>query len=136
MLEKREKLKEFYRGLPVVHPSQISKITKSDSDFIVKMKETLEKHLSEVDYNMVNLAEDMFMSQSSFYRKVKTLTGVSPNDFVKEFKLQRAAEMLSDGKFLANEVYRQVGFNSVSYFSQCFKKKYGMSPLKYVESLK
>lgn len=136
VLDNRKKIKEFYRGLPVVHPSQMAKITKNDSDFIVKMKAELEKHLSEVDYNMVTLAEDMYMSQSSFYRKVKTLTGVSPNDFVKEFKLQRAAEMLSDGQLTVTDVYKKVGFNSVSYFSLCFKKKYGMSPTKYVDSLK
>lgn len=136
VIDNREKIKEFYRGLPIVHPSQISKITKSDSDFINKMKAELEKHLSDLDYSLVDLTKDMFMSQSSFYRKVKVLTGVSPNDFVKEFKLQRAAEMLSDGKYLANEVYKEVGFSSFSYFSQCFKKKYGVSPTKYVDSLK
>ena len=135
IISNRQKIKEFYRGLPIVHPSKISKITKSDSDFMNKMKEELEKHLSDVDYSLVNLTEDMFMSQSSFYRKVKTLTGVSPNDFVKEFKLQRAAEMLSDGKYLASEVYKEVGFNSLAYFSLCFKKKYGVSPTKYVGSL-
>lgn len=136
VIDNREKIKEFYRGLPIVHPSQISKITKSDSDFINKMKAELEKHLSDLDYSLVDLTKDMFMSQSSFYRKVKVLTGASPNDFVKEFKLQRAAEMLSDGKYLANEVYKEVGFSSFSYFSQCFKKKYGVSPTKYVDSLK
>ena len=135
IISNRQKIKDFYRGLPIVHPSKISKITKSDSDFMNKMKEELEKHLSDVDYSLVNLTEDMFMSQSSFYRKVKTLTGVSPNDFVKEFKLQRAAEMLSDGKYLASEVYKEVGFNSLAYFSLCFKKKYGVSPTKYVGSL-
>lgn len=136
VISNRQKIKEFYRGLPVVHPSRISKITKSESDFITKMKAELEAHLSDADYNLVRFTEDMYMSQSSFYRKVKALTGLSPNDFVKEFRLQRAAEMLSGGGYLASEVYRKVGFSSVSYFSQCFKKKYGVSPVKYVDSLK
>ena len=127
---------EFYRGLPIVHPTQVSRVTKSNAAFIMKMKEELEKHLSDESYNMVSMAESMYMSQSSLYRKVKSLTGVSPNEFVRDFRLQKAAEMLSSGEYLANEVYQKVGFNSVSYFSLCFKKKYGVSPVRYVESVK
>ena len=80
----------------------------------VKMKEELEKHLADESYSTVSMAESMYMSQSSLYRKVKSLTGVSPNEFVRDFRLQKAAEMLSSGDYLANEVYQKVGFNSVS----------------------
>ena len=136
ILDNRRRMMEFYRGLPIVHPTQVSRVTKSNAAFIIKMKEELEKHLSDESYNMVSMAESMYMSQSSLYRKVKSLTGVSPNEFVRDFRLQKAAEMLSSGEYLANEVYQKVGFNSVSYFSLCFKKKYGVSPVRYVESVK
>jgi len=136
VLDNRARLMEFYKGLPIMHPAKVSKVTKSSADFIIKLKAELEKHISDENYSMSAMADSMFMSQSSFYRKVKTLTGVSPNEFVKDFRLQRAAEMLSTGEYLPNEVYLKVGFNSVPYFSLCFKKKYGVSPNQYVESLK
>ncbi len=136
ILDNRRRMMEFYRGLPIVHPTQVSRVTKSNASFIIKLKEEMEKHLADESYNMVSMAESMFMSQSTLYRKVKSLTGVSPNEFVRDFRLQKAAEMLSTGDYLANEVYQKVGFNSVSYFSLCFKKKYGVSPVRYVESVK
>jgi len=73
----------------------------------------------------------MFMSRSNFYRKVKSLFGISPNDYMKTYRLRKAAEMIRSGDFLIKEIYEQVGFKTSSYFSACFREEFGMTPKQY-----
>ena len=76
------------------------------------------------------------MSRSNFYRKIKSITGMAPNDYVKHIRLKRAAELLkADGARIV-DVYEQVGFNSSSYFAKCFKAQFGVLPKDYSEKVK
>ena len=76
------------------------------------------------------MAERMNMSRSSFYRKLKAITGMTPVDYLKNFRLEHAARLLLEGARIT-EVALMSGFTSSSYFSKCFKAKYGQNPKEY-----
>lgn len=106
-------------------------LNRRDAEFIEKLNLHIEEHLCEETFYIEQLAEKMFMSRSNFYRKVKSLFGVSPNDYMKTYRLRKAAEMIRSGDFLIKEIYEQVGFKTSSYFSACFREEFGMTPKQY-----
>ena len=73
------------------------------------------------------------MSKSQLYRKVTSLTGFSPNDLLNEYRLEKAKELLTKKKHNVSEVAFVTGFSSPSYFTKCFKNKFGLLPLAYLE---
>ena len=75
------------------------------------------------------------MSRSNVHRKVKAVTGMTPNTYVLNYRLNMAAQYLSEGMRI-NEVYLQLGFTSSSYFAKCFKQKFGVLPKDYTKNKK
>ena len=73
----------------------------------------------------------MNMSRSNFYRKIKALSGMSPNDYLKALRMNKAAELIQGGTRIS-EVAAQVGFTSSSYFAKCFQKQFGVLPKDFV----
>jgi AraC-like DNA-binding protein len=84
---------------------------------------------------MDDYCHNMTMSKSQLYRKTVALTGFSPNLLLKEFRLQKAKEMLHKKHSGISQVSLESGFSSPSYFTKCFKKKYGILPMAYLEML-
>lgn len=78
----------------------------------------------------------MNMSTSSLYRKMKSLTGMGPNEFVNKVRMKEAEEMLIKGKHSISEVAFSLGFSTPAYFRQCFKEEFGMSPSDYVRKMR
>lgn len=78
----------------------------------------------------------MNMSHSSFYRKIKALTGMTANEFLRKIKIRNAEELLITGKYTISEVAYSVGMSSMAYFRQCFKEEFGISPSEYLKQLK
>ena len=76
------------------------------------------------------------MSVSSLYRKMKALTGVSTNEYIRKYKMQYAERLLLEGRYSVSEISFMVGFNSVAYFRRCFKDVYGDIPSVYLKKLK
>ena len=66
-----------------------------------------------------------------FYRKIKQLTGQTPNDFLRIYRLNRSAELIREGQFPLNEIAEMTGFGTHSHFSTCFKKHFGISPRNF-----
>jgi len=134
-IENLLKLKFAFRKMISVAPSAVDtsqiNISKKDDEFVKKLYAEIDKHLTEFDFSIDNLAETMFMSRSNFYRKIKGLTGMSPNDFLKTIRLNKAAQLLLQTDCRVKEVYEQVGFNSSSYFAKCFKAQFGVLPKEY-----
>jgi AraC-like DNA-binding protein len=77
----------------------------------------------------------MAMSKSQLYRKTISLTGLSPNLFVKEFRLEKAKELMKKQRYTISQITFDSGFTSPSYFTKCFKKKYGLLPMAYLDLL-
>ena len=79
------------------------------------------------EFSIDTLAEQLNMSRSSFYRKIKALTGMTPTDYLKTSRMNQAALLLREG-CRSSEVAERVGFSSTSYFAKCFKAQFGMLP--------
>lgn len=99
---------------------------KQVDDFIIK-------NIDDLDLNIESLCQDLGISRSHFYRKIKYLTGKSPTEYIRHIRLNKAAEILSKTNKSISEVCYCVGFNSPSYFSVCFKQQYKMTPLEFVK---
>ncbi|TKG89379.1 response regulator [Puteibacter caeruleilacunae] len=104
-----------------------------DKRFLDKAIELLKKHLDESDYGVNELSRDMGMSKSTLYRKVIALTGSGSSDFIKSIRLKEAADKLLHEDKTVAEIAYSVGFASPSYFGNCFKAEFGMSPGEYIK---
>lgn len=109
-------------------------MTRRDYEFLTKVKEAVADQLADENLSIEIIAEQVNMSRSNFYRKVKALTGISPNDYLKMARLQRAAELIREGLPIS-EVAERVGFTSSSYFAKCFKTQFGVLPKDYMMQL-
>ena len=128
-------LKISFQKLLVSDPSRTIEsmsVPKSDKVFLERLHNKVEEHITKLDFSIDNIAETMFMSRSSFYRKIKSITGMSPNDYLKVLRLNKAAELLLRGEYRVSEIGARTAFSSSSYFAKCFKAQFGVLPKNYV----
>ena len=106
-----------------------------DREFISKVTETVRKNLGN-DFNVDSLCAAFHMSRSSFYNKIKALTNQSPSDFVRQIRMHEACVLLKSRKYTVAEVSDQMGYSDPKYFTDIFKKHYGMTPSAYMKQEK
>ena len=106
-----------------------------DREFISKVTETIRKNLGN-DFNVDSLCAAFHMSRSSFYNKIKALTNQSPSDFVRQIRMHEACALLRSRKYTVAEVSDQLGYSDPKYFTDIFKKHYGMTPSAYMKQEK
>ena len=111
-------------------------ITDYDRKFLEKILQIVEGRLDDAQFNIENVAQSMDMSRSAFYRKFKSLTNLSPVEFVRDTRLKKAKALLDAGESNISVAAYSVGFSNPKYFSSCFKAHYGQSPSDYVKSMK
>lgn len=110
-------------------------LNKVDQEFFDKINKLIEENISgDIDTNM--LAEKLAMSTSTLYRKMKALTGISTNEYIRKYKMQYAEHLMLEGKYNISEISFMVGMNSVAYFRRCFKAEYGEIPSEYLKKIK
>ncbi len=132
LISQREKLKEKYKSRFVfAEPKAEKELLSSDDKFLRKASDFIEQHLSDSDLNVERFAQQMAMSQSQLYRKLKALTDLSPNEMIRSVRLQRAAKLLLNHSGNIAEIAYEVGFSNPSYFSECFQKQFGKLPSEY-----
>jgi AraC-like DNA-binding protein len=102
-----------------------------ESALLKKAIAQVEKNLSNEQYTVEDLSRDLCMSRMTFYRKIQSLTGQKPTEFIRTIRLRYAAKLLREGKLTVTEVSYATGFSSVSYFSRCFRTMFGMSPTQF-----
>lgn len=112
-------------------PKQDNGFSPLDNKFLQKLTSYIEENLSSEELDISNMAAHMNVSISSLYRKLKSLTGVSANDYVRKIKLRKAAEMLSSGEFNVSETAWNIGISSFAYFRQIFKEEFGCTPSEF-----
>lgn len=95
----------------------------------------LEENWQNPDFSVENYCQTMAMSKSQLYRKTIALSGLSPNILLKEFRLEKAKDLLKRKRYNISQITFDSGFTSPSYFTKCFKKKYGLLPMAYVDLL-
>ncbi len=99
-----------------------------DRKFVDNLYMYIDEEISNGSINIDDISSKMCMSRASFYRKVKSLTGVSPNNFILIYRLNKSAEMIRSRQYRLNEVADMLGFSSPSHFSRCFKNHFGVPP--------
>jgi len=107
---------------------------KVDQEFIQKLLNRVIENMTRVDFDVEELASIIGMSRSNLFRKIKTVTGQTPIDFIFSIRMKRSLELLIEQKLNISEIAFQVGFENLSSFSRAFKKQYGMPPSDYLKS--
>lgn len=102
-----------------------------DQNFMDKLIHIIDKDLANTDLNIDSIARELGFSRTGFYRKMKGLCDMSPNDFIRTYRLKRAAELIREQELSLFDVANMTGFNHYPYFSKSFKKQFGVSPKDY-----
>ncbi len=161
LLAQRKKLQDFYRSTLIdvniipasvaMQPSAngetlkeeaeegkeeklyVPEMSSNDRKFMEKLVEQMEKNMDNGDLVVDDLVRELAVSRSVFFKKLKTLTGLAPVEFIKEMRMKRAAQLIECGEFNMTQISYMVGINDPRYFSKCFKAKMGMTPTEYKE---
>lgn len=110
-------------------------ITSSDEKFLIKLMEITEKIWNNEDFNVVDFSRQIGLSKAQLYRKMTALTGYSPNDFIKNYRLNKALKLLENKQGNISEIAFETGFSTPAYFSKCFQKRFGFLPSEYANSV-
>jgi AraC-like DNA-binding protein len=116
-----------------INKEHIRTLKPSEEKFLTYLMEFVEKIWSDPTFNVNDFSKKLGYSKSQLYRKLVSITGKSANNFIREFRLHRALNLMHDQKGNISEVAFETGFNSPSYFSKCFKDKYHILPSKYLQ---
>lgn len=130
LIEQREKLREKFSNDPTIMRPTISS-SEQDKQFADHLQAILEKQLANPDFTVDDFANSMKLGRTVFYRKVRGVTGYSPNEYIRIMRMKKAAALLQDATITIAEVAYQVGMNDPFYFSKCFKQQFGVSPSTY-----
>ncbi len=106
-------------------------ITNYDEEFIKKIAQSVEEQLENQDFKIEDLADTMNLSRTVFYRKIKSILGVSPKDFVRDMRVKRAVQLLDTGAYSISEIAYMSGFSSPQYFSRVFREVMNCTPSEY-----
>jgi YesN/AraC family two-component response regulator len=131
LLEQRQVLKNAFQMKIDLEPDKVI-LPSLDEKFIKKAKEIIENNIENEQFNVYRLVKEMGTSNSMLYRKISGITGLSPNEFIKNIRLRRAVQLLNENKYSISEVAYYTGFNDQSYFSVCFKKQFGKTPTEFL----
>lgn len=133
LLKLRKQLQELYRSSltsGVISPSKPSVVSQDDI-FIQRIMTFIEQNIDNSELTIEDIAMHIGFSRSAFFKKLKSLTGLAPVEFLKEVRIQRAAQLIETGEYNFSEITYMVGINDPRYFSRCFKQKFSMSPREY-----
>lgn len=143
ILTQRVKLQQLYCAnlmniQPVAEEEQQTQpeMSSHDRKFMEKLTELMEKNMDNGDLIVDDLVQELAVSRSVFFKKLKTLTGLAPIEFIKEMRVKRAAQLIESGDYNMTQIAYMVGINDPRYFSKCFKQRFGMTPTEYKENAK
>lgn len=134
ILEERKRLRE--QLLTKLQESNLlmaepEKVENMDNLFLRKFLTQIEAIYTDPDFNVEKLSDTLALSRGHLHRKIKELTGTTPVDFLRNYRLKKAAALLKQGQYCVSEIAYRTGFSSPAYFSKCFKTLYGVTPTEY-----
>jgi len=135
LLTIRKQLQERYQvGIPL--SKENNKNNRNDNAFLEKLYSLIEENIDNQDFDLNNLARELYLNRTHFYQKVKALTNQTPFELLKMYRLKKAAELLIQKGLSVNEVFMLTGFKSRTHFAKVFKEKYNTSPGKFAAKSK
>lgn len=132
LIIQRRRLRDHF-GRKIMLKSQEWDKLNADERFLQKLVSLVEAHLSDTDFSVEHLQKELGISRMQLHRKLKALTDKSATEFIRTIRLKIAAEKLQAGQDNVSQIAYQVGFNSLSYFTKCFKEQFGVIPSAYAE---
>lgn len=143
LIERREQLQELY--CKSLFPSQLERdtlekqgsprLSVSDQKFMDNLIQIITEKMDDSDLTIDDIAVSLHISRSVFFRRLKSITGQSPVDFLKHMRLKRAVQLIETHEYSIAEIAYNVGFSDAHYFSKCFKQIYGKTPTEYKEGI-
>lgn len=131
LLENRKTILEAFNRSPLASYSMLA-TNRGDELFLSRLNEEIEKHLSDETFSVESLTDVLGVSRSNLQRKLKAVCGVTPGEYLRNYRLKRACKLLLEGELRISEVAYYVGFSSASYFAKVFIKCYDMSPKEFI----
>lgn len=142
LLRQRKSLQEIYMAKLAIGerlsapdsltPSQ-PQITSYDKQFMQKVMEFMEEQMDNTELTIDEFAEQLMLSRTIFYRKLKSIVGLTPVDFIREIRIKRAVQLIESSEYNFSQIAYMTGFSDPKYFSKCFKKVIGTTPTEYKE---
>lgn len=130
LIEQQTYRKEIFHRTIEVNPSEIT-ITPLDEQLVKKALELVEENIDNTEYSVEDLSADVGMHRMNLYRKLQSITGQTPSEFIRSIRLKRAAQLLQGSQLSVSEVADKVGFNTPKYFTKYFKEMFGVTPSQY-----
>ena len=119
----------------VAEEPAMPEMSPNDRKFMDKLVDLMEQNMDNGELVVDDLVRELAVSRSVFFKKLKTLTGLAPIEFIKEMRIKRAAQLIETGEFNMTQISYMVGINDPRYFSKCFKAQVGMTPTEYREKV-
>ncbi|NLR77144.1 hybrid sensor histidine kinase/response regulator transcription factor [Chitinophaga eiseniae] len=135
LLAQQQLLKKRFMKQIEVNPEEVT-ITPVDEKFLKQAMDIIENQIDNPNFSVDEFSREMFMSRVTLYRKINSLTGRSPLEFIRSMRMKRAAQLLNKSGMSIAEVAYQVGFNNPKVFSKLFKEEFGITPSEYAANLK
>jgi DNA-binding response OmpR family regulator len=135
LIETRLKLRERYSRSLKLQPSDVA-VNSVDEKFLQRVIAVVEANMSNSSFDVEMFSREVGMSRVQLHRKLTALTDQSASGFTRTFRLKRAACLLEQESGNISEVAFAVGFNSLTYFTKCFKEEYGCAPSEFIASIK
>jgi DNA-binding response OmpR family regulator len=132
LLESRRRLIERYRQHISLQPDLA--VTSPDTQFLRRVRETVEQRLSDTQFNVGDLARNLALSRRQLFRKFKGLTGQTPHAFLRSVRLKRAAQLLLGSRMTIMQVTFAVGFDDLKHFRAVFRQQFGVLPSQYAKA--
>jgi AraC-like DNA-binding protein len=134
LINRRNALHTYFKGQGILSldPKRVT-LASADDKFIKTALELIESNISNAAYTVEDMSQDIGMSHTQLYRKIKALTGQTINEFIRSIRLKRAAQLLEQHQLTVSEITYKVGFTDLQHFRECFKKMYGLTPSQYAQ---
>ena len=131
-LKNRERIRKLLTKATTTEDEQVEDaLSNQDKHFMEELYKLMEEELSNSELDVTRITKMLYISRTKLYYKIKGLTGETPSNFFRTYKLNRAAELLKSGKYTVSEIADKCGFSTQSHFSVVFKKQFGVSPSEY-----
>lgn len=134
LLKSKETQRNHFSQKIFLEPTHVE-VGTVDKKFMERLMDIIESNLGNSDFHVTNLSQELGMSKAVLYKKFTALTNLPIGDFIKSFRLKKAALLLANDKLNVNEIAWEVGFSDSKYFSREFKKKYGKTPSEYAKKM-
>jgi len=134
LIRQRDQLKGLFAQNIQVAPQELT-VNSQDQRFLERAMEIAEEQLANPQFGVSDFCQQIGMSRPQLYRKLNALTGFSANEFMREMRLKRATSLLDQQFGSVTEIAFETGFSSLSYFSKCFHRRFGVSPKEYNKTL-